>query len=39
MEMEEKKKVNNPFTQIIQPQNRSTRFFGKAPDRDGASDW
>ena len=38
-EMEEKKKVNNPFTQIIQPQNRSTRFFGKAPDRDGASDW
>lgn len=38
-EMEEKKKVNNPFAQIIQPQNRSTRFFGKAPDRDGASDW
>ena len=38
-EMEEKKKVNNPFAQIIQPQKRSTRFFGKAPDRDGASDW
>lgn len=38
-EIQEKKKADNPFAQIIQPQNRSARFFGKAPDRDGASDW
>ena len=48
-EMEEKKKAENPFTQMIQPlgnsknsqqpQNRSRSFFADAPHSDGALDW
>lgn len=48
-EMEEKKKAENPFAQIMQPldnsknsqqpQNRSHSFFADAPHSDGALDW
>lgn len=48
-EMEEKKKADSPFAQMMQPldnsknprqpQNRSHSFFADAPHRDGALDW